>query len=667
MVDGMTAGQHTTARHSLYCPACLASLDETGPDALRCERCGTEYPVREGVPMLGTDRDFYYAEISREAMEDFLERARRGEFASMFEADTGEQPWPFILGSHFDRTRGSWIFTTRLSRHAAGRRALDFGAGWGINAVCLAPHFEEVVAVELSWHRLLNLRLWSDAQRITNITPVCGGDTARLPFPDQYFDLVVLNGVIEWIPVGRRGNPRAHQIAFLKEIARITKRDGEVFLASENRYAYHYWTGRPDDHTNLLFGSLLPRPLANAYSKLRNKRPYQHYTYSAPQYRRLLADAGIHHTEIHGLIPAHRLFHKVFPLSIGRIVDREESRGSPVKDSLLQTRRAARLASALGVRASIQAVKPSYLQRLTRHLDAWRLLPAPLEPEPYKVLATNFSTKVAIRTTDRGSGLLAKIPLTEFKAELQANALSEQERWASSEPVGTYVSPLLCPVVFEGTALSVETLCLHRQIPGQRSDAVYEAVREVLVRFAGCSGSRTVADVFAGEMDQLREYLPSAHASVIDRIVTADCLRSLPTWYQHGDFHWGNLLTRENRQLTQIVDWEWASPDGYPLADFLHLIANHADIGLSRRYVTVLRHFVGGRVPSAQFEGIGQDLLAEVGISRGELPYLVGIYLYHTLYKHWAGSISYGLGRRFLSAHAHAVSEEVCRFAREIL
>jgi hypothetical protein len=232
--------------------------------------------------------------------------------------------------------------------------------------------------------------------------------------------------------------------------------------------------------------------------------------------------------------------------------------------------------------------------------------------------------------------------------------------------VSPYVSPVLRELEFEGTAISVETLCLERQIPGEKSAAVYHAVDKILRRFAQSKGATTVADVFGNEMAEFRRYLPQ-HQTIIGALLADDVLRSLPTCYQHGDFHWGNLLTEDNQQLAQIVDWEWASPEGYPLSDLLHLITNHAEIGLSRRYVAMLRDVLRGRLPNAQLERMLRELTTELGIGPAHLELLTLVYLYHTLYKHWAGSVSYGLGRRFLSAHGHDVANAIRGFAGEVL
>jgi uncharacterized protein YbaR (Trm112 family) len=52
-----TARAHSSERDEgllelLACPACRGDLAAAGDDTLRCSRCGTVYPIREGVPVL---------------------------------------------------------------------------------------------------------------------------------------------------------------------------------------------------------------------------------------------------------------------------------------------------------------------------------------------------------------------------------------------------------------------------------------------------------------------------------------------------------------------------------------------------------------------------------------------------------------------------------------
>lgn len=654
----------TPSTGSVYCPACRGGLAAHADDTLRCPACGHLVPLREGIPLLGSTHDYYYAEIPLDAMEWYLARARAGEAARVFEQPDHPGPWAFLLGSHFDPTRAAWKVVTALPAEGY-RRVLDFGCGWGVNALALAPHAGEVVAMDLSWHRLLSLRLLADRQGRDNVTVVCGGDRLPLPFPDDHFDLVVLVGLIEWIPVGRPGDPRRLQLDLLRDIARVTRPDGEIFLASENRVAYSYWTGRPDDHTGLRFGALLPRPMANLYSRLTRGEPYRHYTYTRGQYRRLLGDAGFAHTEFHGLIPAHRLYHKIFPLARGRVVDAEETRGSRLKDRLLGSRWAARLASAFGIRAGAAALPRSYVQRLCRHVRD-TIGPADLESEPYRLVTTNFCVKAAVRAA-HGDGVLIRIPLTERKRALVANARREQERWHRDARVSPWITSSLTPCTFDGLEVTIETRATGAAGRPPDGAPAWEQVGTVLEAFAGTRGVGSVRDVTAEILaDPFRDHLGPDHTAVRDALLGSARLAALPACYRHGDFHWENLLTRDGT-LDRIVDWEWATPDGAPLADLFHLAVNDGGVGFGPQVLDVLARAVRGTYPRPALAALATRLRRVHGIAEDDLPAFAVIYLYDVLRQHWLASESYFLGRRFLPDALRTVADRVPTWATTLM
>ena len=131
---------------------------------------------------------------------------------------------------------------------------------------------------------------------LKNLQLVCAGDTKYLPFPDDSFDAVVVNGVLEWVPSGLPGNPREVQMAFLKEVRRVLKPEGCLFLGIENRYAWKTWARNPDGHTGLRFVPWLPRVLDDLYSRVNGKGGYRNYLYGPGQYRQLLSECGFANT-----------------------------------------------------------------------------------------------------------------------------------------------------------------------------------------------------------------------------------------------------------------------------------------------------------------------------------------------------------------------------------
>jgi SAM-dependent methyltransferase len=143
---------------------------------------------------------------------------------------------------------------------------------------------------------------------VNNVT-IVRGNALELPFPDNYFDLVVCNGVLEWVGIMNTDRPpREVQLSFLQEVKRILSDKGCLYIGIENRFAIGFMLGAPD-HSGLRYTSLVPRSVANflvkrygrsggMYRDTSNKenkkewRGYRTYTYSIKGYNSLLREAG---------------------------------------------------------------------------------------------------------------------------------------------------------------------------------------------------------------------------------------------------------------------------------------------------------------------------------------------------------------------------------------
>jgi SAM-dependent methyltransferase len=185
-----------------------------------------------------------------------------------------------------DGRRANWIFDLALPAHS---RALDVGCGMGSIAAALAAHVDEVVAVES-----VDLRAQFCARRFEQDrlpVTVMRADALRLPFASQSFDLIVLNGVLEWLGKGQGGDPRRVQRDALVRLRALLRPGGHLVVAIENRTAVGYFRGRID-HSYVPYTSLMPRWLADRVMRARRGEPYDTYTYTHRGYQRLFRDAG---------------------------------------------------------------------------------------------------------------------------------------------------------------------------------------------------------------------------------------------------------------------------------------------------------------------------------------------------------------------------------------
>ena len=105
--------------------------------------------------------------------------------------------------------------------HAAGRDVLDVGCNTGYGTVRFVPVARRVVGVDVSPGAIDAARL-----RATDGRPefvLTSG--AALPFPDHSFDLVTSFQVLEHV---------SDPVAYLRELARVMRPGGELFLATPN-------------------------------------------------------------------------------------------------------------------------------------------------------------------------------------------------------------------------------------------------------------------------------------------------------------------------------------------------------------------------------------------------------------------------------------------------
>ncbi len=124
-------------------------------------------------------------------------------------------------------------------------KVLDIGTGSGHIAVELSKAAKEVHSVDIV-----------DERRIKKGYSFKQIDSEKLPYKAGEFDVVVTNHVVEHVP-----NQELH----LKEIQRVLKKGGYMYLATPN----WYWISDP--HYRLPFLPVMPKSLGSAYIKLFNR------------------------------------------------------------------------------------------------------------------------------------------------------------------------------------------------------------------------------------------------------------------------------------------------------------------------------------------------------------------------------------------------------------
>jgi SAM-dependent methyltransferase len=186
-----------------------------------------------------------------------------------------------------------WEGRADLARLLPGAHgiAVDVGAGLGTHTIALARSARHVYALDRSLRRASLTAARARAEGLPNVT-VAHADASRIPLASETCDLALLIGVLEWTGLGAR-DPGAAQRLVLSEIKRVLKPGGQLLIGIENRFGAQYFVGTREEHTNLRFGSLLPRRLANAYSRALRHCPMTNHTYSRAALLELVRGAGL--------------------------------------------------------------------------------------------------------------------------------------------------------------------------------------------------------------------------------------------------------------------------------------------------------------------------------------------------------------------------------------
>jgi SAM-dependent methyltransferase len=127
-------------------------------------------------------------------------------------------------------------------------RILENGCGLGLYLEHLAPYGGQLIGLEYDLDRAQEAKNASDQ--------ILGAAGERLPFPSDYFDLIISNEVIEHVIDDQKA---------IREMARTLKPGGRILLFCPNRwYPFEthgiYWRGEYH-FGNKLFVNYLPRTL----------------------------------------------------------------------------------------------------------------------------------------------------------------------------------------------------------------------------------------------------------------------------------------------------------------------------------------------------------------------------------------------------------------------
>jgi len=544
---------------SLICPTCKEYLEYPSADGeMNCPACGHLYQNREGVIDFIPKNNFYWGEIEEDLMRRVNDQALiKGWFRSM--VDNIPQK-PKLLNYLLDPVRIAGIY--HCYDPGMNETCLDLGSGWGPISVGLSRFYKFVYSVDGVYERLRFQAIRAHQEGFSNIT-LLRGDLLELPIPDRSVDLVVINGLLEWIGLSQREiDPKYMQEIFLKEVYRVLKDGGKVFIGIENRFGLQYFAGGKD-HSGLRFTSIMPRWMSDIVMARfqRVKHPfilreseasYRTLTYSYWGYKHLLDNAGFILPEIYWTWPGYN-----YPRASGKLD------GRSVKYYLgqvcgLDHRRLFRILFRFLITLPVNV-----LGGLIKFFSPYFLIVASKSQNnatiQEKILgySNNASSFLRLTLGTRFDFKTTYILLNTYGVAKIINASESSQAGRMSSFDITDVKKV------NGASISPYNL---RQIGLAANWLVDFQVRTRL----GIWNSAQVEDEIVGLCNQVRQFITEKDLAVIletfqRRYSSFIKTIKIPIVMEHGDFTPTNIFITDNG--IEPIDWEFQRKCGNPLMD----------------------------------------------------------------------------------------------------
>jgi len=615
----------------IACPECRGVLNQDDA-SLECRACGQKYDSKWGFPLFSKNRDFYYCPTDKEFLTTALD-----EYYPKIKADPLE--WERflvkILGNVpdnrnknewvenlVDESRGSYKYLLSLK---PGSHVLNYGCGWDNTTISLARTASKVTAVDLTRQRVQVLALKKLYYGLDNIDLICCGDRPYLPFADNTFDAVFVNGVLEWVAsdwsreeekyrqihskpkkalkylkeVYTSHRPRDIQLRMLMEWNRILKPEGELYIGIENRHSREYFGQRPDAHSSIWFGSLYPRPLANLVSLATRHRPYLTHTYSRSGYAKLLREAAFKRARFFSIEPTYRRPTDIINLDrkteVREYIDNADSRVKKITPWIYS-----RTCTSFGMSIKKESEPQSWVYDAVS--DFFHKTDRPENQYQVRSIKANRKNKFMVfvtRESDPEEGFVLKAPINDGAKEFLANnreGLNHVHAMLDNRPDGGRAGDLLPKFVYDGSfrgqPYSVESICPGRswsniadsEPDGRVLDDLVEIMAELSALDFGEVGKERLSANFKNKVDCFRPLISYENTDgccvldrITDRVLAAIDSYDGVTHLRKGDFTMGNVLVKQGRP-SGLIDFDEHGATCFKLADFAELVYSFARI-----------------------------------------------------------------------------------------
>ena len=223
--------------------------------------------------------------------------------------------WREVVSQLYAETR-PWLYKIITSPRRAGilsllelesvQNCLDIGSGWGQLTIPLARQ-TQVHALDQTLNRIKILREIAGQENVQLNFYV--GDFLTFPFAEISFDLILMNGSLEYMGLGHEEvSTWECQVQALQKAGSLLTPQGQLYVGIENALGLKYLMGAPDDHTGIPYQTLAYGPDP--------KVKQQVCVWRLSQYLELFRLANLQVQEIYACFPDYKLPEYMVPLTL---------------------------------------------------------------------------------------------------------------------------------------------------------------------------------------------------------------------------------------------------------------------------------------------------------------------------------------------------------------
>ena len=212
------------------CPECKEKLLHV-ENKLHCNNCLCDYEHKNDCTIF-KNQNLSYASDNNQSIKELLAEIKDNNFETAVEK--------FLISNH---ELSSQLVNTQYDKsvdiifHGVGNnylRCLDIKSELGNKAEILSNIFKQVYAIEFDDDYIELQKKRFEERKLQNIS-ITKCDLLKLPFPDDFFDMILCNGVLENITKFIKSyNQSEAQKQFVEELKRVINDDGCIIFGVNN-------------------------------------------------------------------------------------------------------------------------------------------------------------------------------------------------------------------------------------------------------------------------------------------------------------------------------------------------------------------------------------------------------------------------------------------------